>query len=359
MAIDPTTIYSDTSVPAPSGQQFLDQYDTFVSALINAAVLRLTGVGGTADNITATAEPFEVPPSGLVAGMKFVLRPTANNTGPVTLDIDGRGAQPVVDRAGTTLEASDLVAGTDYLLRFDGSGFRVLTQTGEDISGIVTEVFTTTGVWENVYAPDAIVEFRGWGGGGGGSTNQRGGGGGAYVRKQWRAGDLPATVTVSVAAGGAADANGGNTSFGALATAYGGARGAEPGNNGRGGGEHEAGADGGLIGGGFRDSGDVADGVTVNADDGHAKTPDGGGGGGLSSAGGDAVNGGAGGGGYKTAGSPFDGGRSVHGGTGGQGGAGTDPAGPGQTPGGGGGSGDTVARSAGGGDGQAIVRVYQ
>lgn len=84
-----------------------------------------------------------------------------------------------------------------------------------------------------------VVEVQGGGGGGGGTPATSastwsaggGGGGGAYARKKILAGDLGATETVTVGAGGASNSgtsggSGGNSSFGAHCTANGGAGGA-------------------------------------------------------------------------------------------------------------------------------------
>lgn len=77
----------------------------------------------------------------------------------------------------------------------------------------------------------ALIEVWGAGGGGGATTTgspAAGGGGGAYVSRVMRLSDLTGTVAVTVGAGGASRAIaaagniGGNSSFGAYVTAYGG-----------------------------------------------------------------------------------------------------------------------------------------
>lgn len=331
MAIDRSGTYDEASSPAPTGTQFLTQYGALVDALIDTAVLRLASVAGT-NTITASAEPFEVPSSGLVSGMKFTLVPVNNNTGAVTLNVDSRGAKDVLGADGSALSADALVDGTRYLLEYDGTDFIIIGAVGgAGAASASRTVYDTTTVWDNTLPATTLVMVELWGAGGGGSTSN-GGGGAAYAVAFYEAGDLPSSVTITVPAGGAGGAGGttgGNCTFGSLLTAYGGA-GASA-NPGGGGGELAAGslAVGGAVGGGA--------GSTTG---GEAETIHAGGGGGSTGNGGSTVYGGGGGSGTGT------GGSSKYGGNGGTGIA------AGQRPGGGGG------RTQAGGGGRAIVTIF-
>lgn len=187
MAIDPTTVFN--AVAAPSGTAFLDQYHDVLGALIDTSVLRLASVAGS-DTITATAEPFEVASTGLVSGMKFTLVPAANNTGAATLNIDGRGAQSIVSGDGSSLNADALVAGTRYLLEFDGTDFVLIGSTGGGGTAAASRTtYDTTAVWSNGLPADTLVMVELWGAGAGGNS----------ASSQSSAGAEPSTQPLSTA----------------------------------------------------------------------------------------------------------------------------------------------------------------
>lgn len=328
MGIDRSGTYNELSSPAPTGLEFLEQYGAFVDALINTAVLRLTGVAGT-NTITASAEPFAVPSSGLVAGMKFTLVPVNSNTSAVTLNIDARGAKAVLKADGSAVSADALVGGTHYLLEFDGSDFILLgAVTSASAAAASRTFYDTTTVWDNTFPANTPLMVELWGAGGGGSTSS-GGGGGAYAVAFYKAGDLPASVTITVPAGGASGATGGDCTFGSLLTAFGGSRATTA-----------PGGGGGELGNTNLNSGGPIGGGTGGTVGGNASTIHAGGGGGSSGKGGDAVFGGGGGSGTGA------GGTSKYGGNGGGG------IEAGQRPGGGGG------RTQAGGGGRCIVTIF-
>lgn len=100
----------------------------------------------------------------------------------------------------------------------------------DSLAAIDRQVFTASGTWTKPsYGTFAIIEA--WGGGGGGNKSEQGGGGGAYSQRMMLLADLPANVTVTVGAGGAAQAGatpaqpGGASSFGAYLKAGGGSGG--------------------------------------------------------------------------------------------------------------------------------------
>jgi hypothetical protein len=92
----------------------------FLSPTVTAA--------GTADALTLTYSPA---PASLYAGLTLAFyKQASDNTGAVTLNVNGLGVKNVVKRDGSTaLGAADLKANTLYQVSYDGTSFRVW-QTG-------------------------------------------------------------------------------------------------------------------------------------------------------------------------------------------------------------------------------------
>lgn len=229
------------------------------------------------------------------------------------------------------------------------------------------------------------------GGRGGAGDGGGGGGGGAYVEKLFALASLSASVSVTIGSGGSAqgsdntDGNGGgNTTFGAYITSYGGGagNGDAAGDNGGGGGgglssagSAASGATGGTGGGPAGTIGGVSTAAANNANPfggGGGGSADnagggglwGGGGGGAGSdlddegAGGFSVFGGGGGGGASDTGTGGTGGTAViYGGNGGAGGNDSNAGTAGTAPGGGGG-GSESANSGAGAAGRCIITVW-
>jgi hypothetical protein len=375
-------VYSgaSTGVPWPDDgatEGFGNEYARLRDVLMDNAVLPLTGIGGTGDAVTATVDP-ELPVGGIAERMKFTIAWADANTGAVTLSVNGEAAAAVVDSSGNALTAGSLDVGLVSVLEVIGGAFHILSPLlsgGGSSATRYYQAFTSSGTWNKPVGldPDAMVTVEAWGGGGGGGRNGLGGGGGGggYALRRFRLGDLPGSVSVTVGAGGAGRTGsngngtaGGNTTFGALLTAYGGGGGGN-GNTlgtsagGGGGGELGAGGSGagateglaGAPGGGSHlyPSADARpDARTVCGGGG------GGGGAGASRGGGWAVHGGGGGGVGGATALLRAGGLSLHGGNGGDGGS-SSAGSPGSAPGGGGGGGN----SADGGDGaRGEVRIW-
>ncbi len=280
-----------------------------------------------------------------------------------------------------------------------GGGIQV-----EGDTPVNTQTFNNSGTWTKPETGNyAVVELWGGGGsggrGGGSTTPGGGGGGGGYKRLIFAMSELAATVAVTIGAGGAGRTTagvgnaGGNTSFGALGEAYGGAGGlrggaAADGDGGGGGGGSSAGS--GQSGGANNFTAKAVFGTASDGTLGYLDLTSppwlSGVGGNGSSAGssilsfGDVTYGGGGGGAHVTGASSVGGrgGQSVYGGGGG-GAPGTGSAGAGGTStfGGkgsagamsstasaagtqpGGGSGGTVTGNTGaGGAGRCVVTVY-
>jgi hypothetical protein len=356
--------FSDVSTPPlPGGgaSGLMRQYSERFKTLFDASCLPLTAVGGTANAVTATLDPA-LDGGGLVDGMKFEITWGAANTAGVTLALNGAAAVPVLNAAGSALVAGDVASGLRSLLEYIGGSFRILSPLANSLVGNTQSYysqFTASGTWTKPSGldPNRMITVELWGagagGGAGGTAGSGGGGGGAYVRLEMRAADLPSSVSVTIGAGGSVGASGGNTSFGSLATAFGGssgggASGTTGGAGGTGAGELEAGSAGGRIGGGAGGAGGVNGGnINGTAGNGAGTIWGGGGGGGGCAAstpsnggpGGRAVFGGGGGGGRQNgAGAAGTGGLSLRGGNGGNASV------AGSAPGGGGGSDAAGAR---------------
>ena len=333
-----------------TGAIMIDQINTELAALYQAAVLPLVNTGGTANDPEVSVTPALTV--GLVAGMKFVWTPSATNTGAMTIKVGAETAVDLKRDDGTDLGAGQISANRMEFLYFDGTDMRIAAMTG--IQRVFNrQTFTASGTWTNSFPADSLVMVEAWGPGGtGGRTSGAyvgsGGGGGAYCWGLFRAGDLGASVTVTVGASGAlgstgaASSAGSNSTFGSYLTGYAGgpgrstnlsavSGGAGAGSNGKGGAgqsDHSPSVPGGIDGG-----------TGANTDDSTSagKGTDGGGGGGAasktnstSSEGGGASNKGGGGGGGLDGVFSGNGGSSVYGGNGGNyGTAGFAPAGGG------------------------------
>lgn len=283
------TTYSEASAPAPSGVELLTQYSDRFKTLFDASCLPLTSVGGTGDVVTATLDPA-LDADGLVTGMGVTIEWAATNTGGVTLAINGGTAVPVVDASGDALTAGALVSGLLSVLIYDGASWRVVTAMASTVTGVDRQEFAGSGTWSKPVglSTDTPVRALIWAGGGAGNSTA-GGGGGAFVEWLGRLSDCGATETVTVGQGGTSGGDGGNSSFGSLATAYGG-NGADAGTNPRGGG----GAFGKGAGGAFPHT-DGGDGSGSSGGDGSPAYMGGGGGAGSGNVGGMSKHGGAGG----------------------------------------------------------------
>ena len=123
--------------------------------------------GGTASALTVTLNPA---PAALVAGMRILVKVTATNTGPTTIDVNGLGPVPIVHKDGTVLRAAELRADQLLELHYDGTYFQASLGYGRFLN---VQTFFTPGV--STYTPTpgmAFVRVRmvGGGGAGGGGT---------------------------------------------------------------------------------------------------------------------------------------------------------------------------------------------
>jgi len=100
---------------AVSGNSYMDAVQEEVTGLWNCSRILLTGVGGSANAITASVVPALVGGT-LIDGMSFTLKAINTNTGPVTLN-----TFPIVDGMGSALKAGAIVNGGVYDLMWVAS----------------------------------------------------------------------------------------------------------------------------------------------------------------------------------------------------------------------------------------------
>lgn len=358
MALD-RLIPVSTTPGAVTGDSFMDAVSEELTGLWDRSCILLTGVGGTADVITATATPALT--GSLLGGMRFILPIASNNTTAATLNINGGGPVDIVRNDGSATQAGDLSAGEKVPLLYDSVStkfvmlFHHTVATGADVD---YQSFTGSGTWTKPSGlnTSALVLVEAWGGGGGGNsgTNGGGGGGGSYAFRIFRASQLGSTETVTIGAASSIGGAGNNTTFGSLLTAYGGGAGGtnvSGGGGGGGGGQNAKGSAGSGTTGG--NGGGPLGGTGGNpAIDGNLGGGGGGSGGSPGIAGAASWFGGGGAGSGYNAGAGGNGGASVYGGGGGGGdGSTTDGSGGTSIYGGAGGGGGAVAGSAPGGGG--------
>lgn len=137
MTIATRTTPTSTNGGSDNGVTYTDAVNRAVAALFQCAHNWLTNVGGTANALTADSDATLVEPVASYARpMAFWIVPLVENTGTVTINIDGLGAKDVVDKDGNPLATGSLVAGRAHEIVYDGIRFRLLGVTGASGSPI-------------------------------------------------------------------------------------------------------------------------------------------------------------------------------------------------------------------------------
>jgi hypothetical protein len=85
--------------------------------------IQCSNVAGT-DAITADTSP-EI--TSYVTNAVYLLRPHASNAGAVTVNLNGLGAKSLKTPAGGAIAAGDLTPNIEYLIKYDGTDFYVLS----------------------------------------------------------------------------------------------------------------------------------------------------------------------------------------------------------------------------------------
>lgn len=98
-------------------------------------LVRLTVTGGTADAIEASSTEEPMAPGDKL----FLLTPTADNTGPVTIARNGGTAYPVKSAIGASLAAEALINGVPVLMLWETDHYRLLISTPVDETGLLAD----------------------------------------------------------------------------------------------------------------------------------------------------------------------------------------------------------------------------
>ncbi|MBR0695940.1 SGNH/GDSL hydrolase family protein [Bradyrhizobium lablabi] len=97
------------------------------------SVVPLTVTGGTGNAITAVAPETPSQP----ARKLYLLTPAANNTGAVTLAVNGGGAMPIKNAFGLDLSATALVSGSQVLMAWSVDHYQLLVSAQVDADSIL------------------------------------------------------------------------------------------------------------------------------------------------------------------------------------------------------------------------------
>jgi len=124
----PTTVNFGPSI---AENVYADKVNDEVVGLWKHVAAWLTGVGGTANGITAISETSVVSAiTTYTRPMAFWLIPNQDNTGGVTINIDATGLKDIQTTMGTSLQAGDLAANRLHLIVYDGTAFRLIAGAG-------------------------------------------------------------------------------------------------------------------------------------------------------------------------------------------------------------------------------------
>lgn len=249
-------LFSNTSTPPLAGTAFLAQDNAVKNLLLDGATAPLTNVavvGGNPNTLSANIRDTYLD-GDFVTGqaIRFVY-PAAANTGAMTIAITpvdalgaptGSAVTKNLRRAnGQALTADQVMTGLVVEASFAGGAFNITSSIlGTSEASRFHWQYVASGTWTKPLglSPQTPVHILCRAGGGGGlNSTARGGSGGGAALRIITLSALLSSESVIVAAGGAVLANGGNSSFGAHVTAYGGQSGANPGS--RGGGMFEIG----------------------------------------------------------------------------------------------------------------------
>lgn len=147
-----TRVYpDDTTDPGGiTGLSYAERVKIEGDAQWDRIITPLGSVGGTANAITAVGSPPLV--ADPADGQTFRLTPSANNSGAVTINIDGRGAIALKDVDGAALSADDLVSGRPFMFQRQGASgnFRLLGITQRAALAAAVAGATSGQIWEEL-----------------------------------------------------------------------------------------------------------------------------------------------------------------------------------------------------------------
>lgn len=227
----------------PQGDNPATLLDLQFNALAGFVIIPCAATG---QNIIELEPFFDAPTVTAYSDLApmFTFAASETCTGNVTMNVAGLGEHPAYkDNGGALVEAGDILQGLVYqavfLTSLDGGagGFVVnagfggspITPPGGEMAVIVFVYYSNASFVPPPGMTSCIVEGMGGGGGGGGALSDGvnalcggGGGSGGYFKVWLTAAQVGSSQNVTIGLGGGPEAQGGNTSFGTLATAQGG-----------------------------------------------------------------------------------------------------------------------------------------
>ena len=113
------------------------------------------GVASGGNNKTISLSPA---PTSYYEGMCFAFRNKVQNTGPVTINVNGLGARSIKKPNGNDLVSGNLKAGSVYTVRYNGTNFIL---QGSDSAGNATPEDVTAGkTFSNDDGPDQVGTLK-------------------------------------------------------------------------------------------------------------------------------------------------------------------------------------------------------
>jgi len=97
---------------------------------------------GTATGTNTKTITLDPAPTSYYDGLCFAFKNATQNTGPVTINVNGLGARPIKKPNGNDIAAGNLKAGSIYTVRYNGTNFIL---QGSDSSGTATPGDVTAG----------------------------------------------------------------------------------------------------------------------------------------------------------------------------------------------------------------------
>lgn len=115
---------TDESAGTLDAKEFAQAQADKLNWLANNTPVTLAHTGtGTANALACTSDPAI---SAYAADQSFWLTPSADNTGAATIVIDGQASRAIVGKAGDALTGGELVTGSTYLIKDNGTHLRIM-----------------------------------------------------------------------------------------------------------------------------------------------------------------------------------------------------------------------------------------
>jgi len=131
------------------------------SQIQSASIVYAATVAGTVDAITVTLAPA---PTAYTTGAYLIFKPTGENTGAVTIDVNSLGVTNVKRVDGSALGAGDIPSGSVILLVYDGTNFQIINPrntTQAELQEVQSWLLTVTAQMSEDLG-EALLMETGW-----------------------------------------------------------------------------------------------------------------------------------------------------------------------------------------------------